>query len=121
MADDGMDPKLMGAVGVERWPAFKRLLDEFRFSLNSADDSIELLRDAITRDDFERWAPKARKELDIARARFSMIAADLDPAGHEYATYVRDRLSRLATDLGELVDKGAPATDSLSVTGEYER
>jgi hypothetical protein len=121
MADDGIESKMKGALGPERWPAFKRLLDEFKFSLRSADDGIDLLRDAITRDDFERWAPRARKDLDIANARFGMIAPDLEPAGVEYAAYARNQLSELGKDLARLLEKGPPATDSMSVTGEYER
>mgnify|MGYP003577324440 CR=1 FL=1 len=96
-------------------------LERIYVELRRATESVEVLREALSPDDFAHLKSEAAKRLQKVDDALSAVGADLEKKAPQAVATIRARHGDLQAELDRAVFEGEPPPDVMTVTGEYER
>jgi hypothetical protein len=108
MADDGMPESAARLHALER-------------ALHAATQSVDVLSDALSPDDFADLKAAAELRMQKVDDAFAAVFADMEKATPHLADGIRAQQRDLRAELDGATYDGDRPPDAMSVTGEYER
>jgi hypothetical protein len=114
---------LRGVVGEgeQDWTVFGWRWERVGWELHSAAESVDVLRDALSPDDFIHLKSEAAKRLRKVDEALEAVIVELKKAAPHLIEGVRERQRDIQASLERAVFEGEPPPDVMTVTGEYER